>query len=62
MTTNDKFTVIHSTLQADDNMLSVKLLCEIANVSRSGYYTWLKAADNRERKEQRDMADFELIP
>lgn len=33
-----KFEVIQKTLQEEDNRLSVSMLCEIAGVSRSGYY------------------------
>ena len=33
-----KFEAIHMTLQEEDNRLSVSMLCEIAGVSRSGYY------------------------
>ena len=39
--------------------LSVKELCQIAGVSRSGYYAWLKAAPIRERQEEQDrLAGF----
>ena len=41
--------------------LSVKELCQIAGVSRSGYYAWLKAAPIRERQEEQDRQDFDLI-
>jgi len=61
MAAHDRFEVIHETLLQNDNILSVKLLCEIANVSRSGYYRWLRTADKRELKEQKDRADFELV-
>ena len=37
------------------------MLCDIAGVSRSGYYRWLKAADVREAKEQQDREDFEKV-
>ena len=45
----------------DTNTMSVKELCELAGVTRSGYYNWLRHADAREKHEQRDRADFELI-
>ena len=35
------FEIIHHTLQAVDNQLSIRLLCSMAGVSRSGYYAWL---------------------
>lgn len=61
MSTSWKFEVIHNTLQEEDNRLSVKMLCDIAGVSRSGYYRWVNAADVRKEKENKDRADFELI-
>lgn len=48
-----KFEVIWRTMQEGDNQLSVSMLCEIAGVSRSGYYKWVNSAGVRE--------DFELI-
>lgn len=46
----------------DNNELSVNLLCEIALVSRSGYYAWLKRRNDRNNPvEQQDQRDFELI-
>lgn len=45
----------------DTNTMSVKELCELAGVTRSGYYNWLRHADAREKREQQDRADFELI-
>lgn len=31
-------------------MLTVSMLCDIAKVSRSGYYSWVKSEDIREKK------------
>lgn len=56
-----KFEVIQKTLQVDGNQLSVSMLCEIAGVSRSGYYRWVNSADAREGREKKDREDFELI-
>lgn len=44
-----------------NNMLSLKMLCEIANVSRSGYYNWVASEENRNLKEEQDRKDFEII-
>ncbi|MBR1386043.1 MAG: IS3 family transposase [Bacilli bacterium] len=44
-----------------NNMLSLKMLCEIANVSRSGYYNWVASKENRNLKEEQDRKDFEII-
>ena len=48
-------------VQLASGSLSVKELCQIAGVSRSGYYAWLKAAPIREQQEERDRQDFDLI-
>ena len=60
-TSENKFEIIHETISKGNNVLSVKILCEIAGVSRSGYYNWVRSADKRSEKEARDRADFELI-
>ena len=61
MSSGWKFEVIQKTLQEDDNQLSVSMLCDIAGVSRSGYYRWINAAGVREQREIKDQEDFELI-
>lgn len=55
------FEIICSTMKQAQNKLSVKELCAIAGVSRSGCYAWLKAASEREKREQQDRNDFDLI-
>lgn len=55
------FEIIHDSLQDKSSSLSVVALCDIAGVSKSGYYNWVKAEANRKRKEATDRADFELI-
>ena len=44
-----------------ESSLSVKELCDLAGVSRSGYYRWVNASDTRRYREKRDLEDFELI-
>ena len=61
MSVSWKFEIIYNTLQEEDNRLSAGMLCEIAGVSRSGYYRWVNAAGTREEKEIKDREDFELI-
>ena len=56
-----KFELIHSIVTKEGNLQNVKELCEIAGVSRSGYYNWVASADKREQKEAQDRADFDLI-
>ena len=58
---HDRFRLIQEELQQEDNLLSVGRLCDLACVSRSGYYRWLSAADSRAQREERDRRDFELI-
>jgi len=56
-----KFEVIHETLTKNPGVFSVAALCDIAGVSRSGYYAWEKAAPIREKREAQDKKDFGLI-
>lgn len=56
-----KFELIYGIANTSGNVLTIKELCSIAGVSRSGYYNWVKSADKREEREQKDRKDFELI-
>ena len=56
-----KFTLIREATMRDDNLLSISQMCEIAKVSRSGYYQWCKAQPKREGREEKDRKDFDLI-
>lgn len=58
---SQKFVLIQSILEDPDNVLSVKDLCALNAVSRSGYYAWVKAEETRKRKEQQDERDFDLV-
>ena len=55
------FEIIHTAVSEGTSKLSVSRMCEIAGVSRSGYYAWGKAAPIREAQEAQDRKDFELI-
>lgn len=61
MITQKKYEIIHAAIHNDNNLLSISKLCEIAEVSRSGYYAWESAAPAREIREDEDKADFSLI-
>ena len=61
MITDSKFEIIHNATCRDNNVLSISKMCEIAGVSRSGYYAWLGAEPYRQKREEADKADFELI-
>lgn len=56
-----KFEIIYETLNQKDNALSVAMLCDIAGVSRSGYYRWVNAEEKRKDKEEQDRSDFGII-
>lgn len=61
ITKEAKFEIIHNILTQPDNLIQLDDLCEIACVSRSGYYYWKKAEITRKEKEIQDQKDFELI-
>ena len=42
-----KYQIIYDTMQKNDNLLNVAAMCEIAGVSRSGYYHYLSTEDQR---------------
>lgn len=56
-----KFEVIQKTLQEEDNQLSVSMLCDVAGVSRSGYYRWVNSEGTRKEREKKDREEFGLI-
>ena len=61
MITKEKYEIIHSAVYKDNNLLSISELCKIAEVSRSGYYAWIDAAPLREKREESDRKDFDII-
>lgn len=60
-TEKNKFQIIHDVVTKENNLLKISMLCEIAGVSRSGYYRWVSADKHREEQELKDRADFEMI-
>ena len=58
---NIKFEIIDEMTSHDNNLLKINMLCEIAGVSRSGFYDWRKAKRNHTTQEDADRADLELI-
>lgn len=56
-----KYEIIQAMTLRDNNLLNIQWLCDIAGVSRSGYYYWLKAEKTRIEKEHQDELDFGLI-
>jgi transposase InsO family protein len=47
--------------QKDNNLLNISWLCECASVSRSGYYNWIGSKEARNKKDEQDKKDFEVI-
>jgi putative transposase len=60
-TPEEKFRHIEEITSRDNNELNIYWLCEMAGVSRSGYYNWLKSAEKRRNKDEQDKKNFELI-
>ena len=56
-----KYALIRKATELDNNLLSISLMCEIAKVSRSGYYQWYCAEPKRDEREAEDKKDFDLI-
>lgn len=52
------FAIIHESLNSTEQVLNISMLCEIAGVSRSGYYRWIKAENVRKLREEHDRKDF----
>ena len=48
-------------ISKEDNLLTVVMLCNIASVSKSGYYNWVASEEKRLKKEKQDRKDFDLI-
>ena len=56
-----KFRLIWDAASRDNNLLSITALCQIAGVSRSGYYNWIGNEGTRQLQEDADQKDFALI-
>lgn len=56
-----KYGIIYEATKLDNNLLNISVMCRIAGVSRSGYYSWLESADYRQACEEQDARDFELV-
>ena len=56
-----KYQLISNAVQKDNNLLCISTLCEMAGVSRSGYYSWCSKEDVRKERQKKDDEDFKLI-
>lgn len=57
----ERFEAVRAALTDRSNVLTVKELCQLAGVSRSGYYNWITSQRARELREERDRAAFAQI-
>lgn len=60
-TAEEKYKIIEEMISRDNNLLNISKLCEIAEVSRSGFYNWKNSYNRHQQKEQQDKKDFELL-
>lgn len=56
-----RYRIINETISRDDNLLNISYLCQIAGVSRSGFYYWRSHHSERTAAEEADRRDFDLI-
>lgn len=57
----NRFKAVRNAAADRKNILTVKELCKLAGVSRSGYYNWLHCEQARALREAKDQEDFEEI-
>lgn len=56
-----KHEIIYDTIKNDNNQLNISELCNLAGVSRSGFYHWIASEKKKVSKEHQDELDFDLI-
>lgn len=56
-----KFEIIQAAVSRDNNLLSISTMCELAGVSRSGYYNWCEKANKRVERETNDRQEFDKV-
>ncbi|MGG0516827.1 IS3 family transposase [Bacillus pseudomycoides] len=61
LTPCEKYTLIEQTIRRFNFPRMVRYFCDLAGVSRSGYYAWLRKLDIHIEKEASDEKDYELI-
>jgi putative transposase len=59
--TSNVFQLIYETIEQNHFKQMTKYFCELLGVSRSGYYSYLKAVDSRLEREQKDLEAKEII-
>lgn len=56
-----RYEMIHSIVSKGSPHIPIQELCNMAGVSRSGYYSWLKSLEKKALREARDKEDFDRI-
>ena len=56
-----KYQLISNAIRQDNNLLCISTLCEMAGVSRSGYYNWVGRESARQERQRKDDEDFALV-
>jgi putative transposase len=59
--TSNVFQLIHETIEQNQFKQMTGYFCELLGVSRSGYYSFLKASDTRLERDQKDLEAKEII-
>lgn len=54
--TSAMFEIIQATLSRESSRLTVTKACELAGVSRSGYYAWVAAEPVRRQRKAQDKS------
>lgn len=61
LSSSERFQIINHTIRLHSLKRMTRYLCELAEVSTSGYYRWLRAEEYRQLKAHADERDFLLI-
>lgn len=59
--TNEIFRLIHQTITQNDFKKVTKYFCDLLEVSRSGYYNYIKTESTRKKKEEADIKVRDII-
>ncbi|EAD4917395.1 IS3 family transposase, partial [Listeria monocytogenes] len=61
LTKQERFELINQIIRENQLVGMVNHLCNLAGVSRSGYYYWLSSSYKRNECERNDWEDFQLL-
>ncbi|WP_216650252.1 hypothetical protein [Fundicoccus ignavus] len=57
----ERFRLINQIIRENQLAGMVNHLCDLAGVSKSGYYYWLNSSDKRAERDRNDWEDFQLL-